>query len=96
MDIVKEAQKKRLLKIKEKKALHGWFSDDFCGINKYYSQFNSDEYVIVSFTTERRMSNYPDNIIYLGTINECKGNVKNTNLPEPFSTIYNINNTYIY
>ena len=97
MDLVKDAQQKRLQKMKQKKALHGWFSKDFCGTNKYYSQFNSNKYVIVSFTTKKKCIPYPDNITYIGLVNECKGDVKNENVPEPFSNIYEpTHNLYIY
>ena len=78
MDLVKEAQKKRLSSMKKKKALHGWFVEDFCGTNKYYSQFDKKEYVIVSCATKHKVNPFPPcfNITYVGLINEYKGDVK--------------------
>lgn len=79
MDLVKEAQKKRLSSIKKKKALHGWFVDGYCGTNKYYSQFDKKEgYVIVSTVTKHKVSPFPPhfNITYVGLIDEYKGDVK--------------------
>ena len=68
MDLVKEAQKKRLSSMKKKKALHGWFVEDFCGTNKYYSQFDKKEYVIVSCATKHKVNPFPPcfNITYVG------------------------------
>jgi len=84
MDLVKEAQKKRLVNIRKKKALHGWFTEDFCGTNKYYSQFDKDGYVIVSCVTKNNVNPFPKrlNVEYVGILNEYKGDAIRTSVTE--------------
>jgi len=81
MDIVKQAQKERLnkIKFKNKKELHGWLliSDIQYNNNKIYSNYIDDSYVEVSCVTEENINPYLSNfdVEYKGVVNECIGNM---------------------
>jgi hypothetical protein len=83
MDLVKEAQKLRLQKIKakEKKRLHGWLltgKESKYIRNKIYTTYdNDDKYIEITQTTTVFDNPYPCNweCKYQGLVNEYLGNM---------------------
>jgi hypothetical protein len=83
MDLVKEAQRLRLKKIKakNKKKLHGWLltgkEAGYVG-NKIYSEYYNDDICLeITHVTEKNENPFPCNweYKYQGLVNECLGNM---------------------
>tara|TARA_B110001469_G_C9429162_1_gene218256 strand:- start:215 stop:535 length:321 start_codon:yes stop_codon:yes gene_type:complete len=106
MDLVKQAQKKRLNKIKNnsKKELHGWLlvTNIQRNNNKIYSNYYDNSYVEVSCVTENKINPYVNalEVEYKGVVNEYLGNMppKNNIIDNLLNKIYDDTypNKYIF